>query len=95
MFVSHLVHTSKTWSLVTENPLTRHSYYTFLWLNVIRISTDSHCDVLHLTPVRVARLVLDCNGVFAIKAYIGLYRDVWIAAIASSKTSLATLSVVM
>ena len=26
---------------------------------------------------------------------IGLYRDVWIAAIASSRTSLATLSVVM
>ena len=33
-------------------------------LNVI-----SHCDVLHITPVRVAILVLDCNGVFAIKAY--------------------------
>ena len=26
-----LVHTSLTWSLVTENPLSRHSYYTFLW----------------------------------------------------------------
>ena len=27
------------------------------------------CDVLHITTVRVARLVLDCNSVFAIKAY--------------------------
>ena len=34
-------------------------------LNVIRIVSD----VLHFTPVRVANLVLDCNGVFAIKAY--------------------------
>ena len=33
-------------------------------LNVIRIVT-----YIHITLVRVARLVLDCNGVFAIKAY--------------------------
>ena len=33
MFVSHLVHTSLTWSLVTKNPLSRHSYYTFLCFN--------------------------------------------------------------
>ena len=37
-------------------------------LNVIRIVTYS---LLYITPVRVARLVLDCNGVFAIQAYIG------------------------
>ena len=33
------------------------------------VERNSHCDVLHFTPVRVARLFLDCNGVFAIKAY--------------------------
>ena len=33
------------------------------------VEHNSQCDVLHITPVRVARLVLDCNGVFAIKAY--------------------------
>ena len=30
------------------------------------VERNSHCD---FTPVRVARLFLDCNGVFAIKAY--------------------------
>ena len=34
------------------------------------VERNSHCDVLHITPVRVARLFLDYNGVFAIKAYI-------------------------
>ena len=33
------------------------------------VERNSHCDVLRITPVRVARLFLDCNGVFAIKAY--------------------------
>ena len=33
------------------------------------VERNSHCDVLHFTPVRVARLILDCNGFFAIKAY--------------------------
>ena len=33
------------------------------------VERNSHCDVLHFAPVRVANLVLDCNGVFAIKAY--------------------------
>ena len=47
------------------------------------VGRNSHCDVLdlHITPSRVARLFLDCNGDFAIKAYIGRYRDVWIAAL--------------
>ena len=36
------------------------------------VECNSHCDVLHITPIRVARLILDCNGVFAIKAYIEL-----------------------
>ena len=34
------------------------------------VECNLHCDVIHITTVRFARLVLDCNGVFAIKAYI-------------------------
>ena len=32
------------------------------------VERNSHCDVLYIAPVRVANLVLDCNGVLAIKA---------------------------
>ena len=42
---------------------------TFVMRKFGNVERNSHCDVLHITPVRVARLVLDCNGVFAIKAY--------------------------
>ena len=42
---------------------------TFVSRKFGNVERNSHCDVLHITPVRVARLVLDCNGVFAIKAY--------------------------
>ena len=41
---------------------------TFVMRKFGNVERNSHCDVLHITPVRVARLVLDCNGVFAIKA---------------------------
>ena len=37
------------------------------------VERNSHCDVLHITPIRVARLFLDCNGVLAIKAYRVFY----------------------
>ena len=30
-----------------------------------------HCDVVHITTKWVSSLTLDCNGVFAIKAYNG------------------------
>ena len=43
---------------------------TFVTRKFGNVARNSHCDVLHITPIRVARLVLDCNGVFAIKAYI-------------------------
>ena len=33
------------------------------------VERNSHCDVLHITPIRVAKLFLDCNGDLAIKAY--------------------------
>ena len=42
---------------------------TFVTRKFGNVERDSHCDVLHITHIRVARLFLDCNGVFAIKAY--------------------------
>ena len=42
---------------------------TFVMRKIGNVERNSHCDVLHFTPVRVARLFLDFNGVFAIKAY--------------------------
>ena len=43
---------------------------TFVTRTFRNVERNLHCDVLHITTVRVARLVLDhCNGVFAIKAY--------------------------
>ena len=42
---------------------------TFVTRKFGNVERNSHCDVLHITPIRVARLVLDCNGDFAIKAY--------------------------
>ena len=47
---------------------------TFVTRKFGNVERNSHCDVLHITPVRVARLVLDCNDVFAIKAYRPLSR---------------------
>ena len=42
---------------------------TFVTRKFGNVESNSHCDVLHITPIRVARLSLDCNGDFAIKAY--------------------------
>ena len=42
---------------------------TFVTRKFGNVERNSHCDVLHIAPIRVARLFLDCNGVFAIKAY--------------------------
>ena len=42
---------------------------TFVSRKFGNVERNSHCDVLHIAPVRVANLVLDCNGDFAIKAY--------------------------
>ena len=46
---------------------------TFVTRKFGNVERNSHCDVLHLTPIRVANLVLDCNGTFAIKAYCVLF----------------------
>ena len=52
---------------------------TFVTRTFGNVERNSHCDVLHIAPVRVANLVLDGNGVLAIKAYtrgsILLYDD--------------------
>ena len=42
---------------------------TFVTRKFGNVERNSHYDVLHITPIRVARLFLDCNGDFAIKAY--------------------------
>ena len=42
---------------------------TFVTPKFRNVERNVHCDVLHITPDRVTRLALDCNGVFAIKAY--------------------------
>ena len=48
---------------------------TFVTRKFGNVERNSHCDVLHITPIRVARLVLDCNGVFAMKAYTPLVQS--------------------
>ena len=45
---------------------------TFVTRKFGNVERNSHCDVLHITPIRVARLFLDCNDDFAIKAYRNL-----------------------
>ena len=47
---------------------------TFVTRKSGNVERNSHCDVLHITPVSVARLFMDCNGVFAIMAYRPLSR---------------------
>ena len=40
---------------------------TFLTCKFRNVKRNLHCDVVHITPVWVSGLTLDCNGVFAIK----------------------------
>ena len=40
------------------------------------VELNLHCDVLHIITVWVSSLTLDCNGVFAIKAYNANDKDV-------------------
>ena len=42
---------------------------TFVTRKFGNVERNSHCDVLHITLIRVARLFLDYNGDFAIKVY--------------------------
>ena len=43
---------------------------TFVTRKFGNVERNSHCDVLHITPITDARLFLDCNGDFAIQAYV-------------------------
>ena len=42
---------------------------TFLTCKFRNKERNLHCDVVHITTKWVSSLTLDCNGVFAIKAY--------------------------
>ena len=68
----------------SRDPFGGNVYYvtmqiTFLTRKFRNWERNLHCDVVHITTKWVSSLALDCNGVFAIKAYgIGvetLYTD--------------------
>ena len=42
---------------------------TFLTRKFRNVERNLHCEVVHVTTKWVSSLTLDCNGVFAIKAY--------------------------
>ena len=46
---------------------------TFLTSKFRNGERNLHCDVVHMTTKWVSSLILDCNGVFAIKAYRAQY----------------------
>ena len=81
----------------SRDPNDGNVYYATVQITLLtrkfrNVERNLHYDVVHITIVWVSRITLDCNGIFAIKAYVGLYRDVWVAAIASSRTRVTTLS---
>ena len=47
---------------------------TFLTRKFRNVERHLHCDIVHITTKWVSSLTLDCNGVFAIKAYRPLSR---------------------
>ena len=57
-----------------KDPLGGNVYYvamqiTFFTRKFRNVQRNLHCDVVHITTKWVFLLTLDCNGVFAIKAY--------------------------
>ena len=59
----------------SRDPFGGNVYYvkmqiTFLTRKFRNGERNLHCDVVHITTKWVSSLTLDCNGVFAIKAYI-------------------------
>ena len=42
---------------------------TFFTRKFRNVQRNLHCDIVHITTKWVFRLTLDCNGIFAIKAY--------------------------
>ena len=58
----------------SRDPFGDNVYYvtmqiTFLTRKFRNGERNLHCDVVHITTKWVSSLTLDCNGVFAIKAY--------------------------
>ena len=58
----------------SRDPFGGNEYYvtmqiTFLTRKFRNGERNFHCDVVHITTKWVSSLTLDCNGVFAIKAY--------------------------
>ena len=58
----------------SRDPFGGNVYYvtmqiTFLTRKFRNKERNLHCDVVHITTKWVSSLTLDCNGVFAIKAY--------------------------
>ena len=58
----------------SRDPFGGNVYYvtmqiTFLTRKFRNGERNFHCDVVHIATKWVASLTLDCNGVFAIKAY--------------------------
>ena len=58
----------------SKDPFGGNVYYvtmqiTFLTRKFRNGERNLHCDVVHITTKWVSSLTLDCNGVFAIKAY--------------------------
>ena len=47
---------------------------TFLTRKFRNKEHNLHCEVAHIAPKWASSLTLDCNGVFAIKAYVALSR---------------------
>ena len=61
----------------SRDPFGGNVYYvtmqiTFLTCKIRNGERHLHCDVVHITTKWVSSLTLDCNGVFAIKAYVVL-----------------------
>ena len=58
----------------SRDPKCGNVYYvtmriTFLMRKFLNVERNLHCDIVHITTVWVSSLILDCNGVFVIKAY--------------------------
>ena len=58
----------------SRDPFGGNVYYvtmqiTFLTRKFRNVERHLHCDIVHITTKWVSSLTLDCNGVFAIKAY--------------------------
>ena len=58
----------------SRDPFGGNVYYvtmqiTFITRKFRNEERNLHCDVVHITTKWVTSLTLDCNGVFAIKAY--------------------------